>query len=88
MFFQLSYGTMRCGNYQRCLLFQKGKYLDFLHVTIACMKKFDLSVFGTIVQNRDKSNISFIPESNATILAQSAKNVKLGSYEKLQKIKS
>ena len=31
---------------------------------------------------------SFIPESNATILAQSAKNVKLGSYEKLQKIKS
>jgi len=48
---------MRCGNYQRCLLFQKGKYLDFLHVTIACMKKFDLSVFGTIVQNRDKSNI-------------------------------
>ena len=28
-----------------------------------------------------------IPESNATILARSAKSVKLDSYEKLQKIK-
>ena len=32
--------------------------------------------------------ISLIPESNATILAQNVKNVKLDSYEKLQKIKS
>ena len=30
---------------------------------------------------------SLIPESNATILARSAKSVKLDSYEKLQKIK-
>ena len=31
--------------------------------------------------------ISLRPESNATYLAQSVENVKLDSYEKLQKIK-
>jgi len=32
-------------------------------------------------------HISLIPESNATVLARSVKNVKLDSYDKLQKIK-
>ena len=31
--------------------------------------------------------LNLIPESNATILARSAKSVKLDSYEKLQKVK-
>jgi len=34
-----------------------------------------------------KNNISFNLESNATYLARSADNAKLGFYDKLQKIK-
>ena len=49
---------------------------------------FNCNVFPAFCNKLDYFHISFIPESNATILAQSAKNVKLGSYEKLQKIKS
>jgi len=49
-------------------------------------KKIGLTVLTNFLNVKFKK-VSLIPESNATILARSAKSVKLDSYEKLQKIK-